>query len=175
MTVTDDVSGLGAWRRDGFSRESGSRPGGPRGVDTVRRLLGLVPRPLRFLGVGGVGLVTDLGVFTAIPHHLDHPLIVRLVSLALATLVTWRLNRLVTFAESGRRQHAEALRYVVVTLIAQGTSYAVFALLVLTVLGALPQAAAVIGAAIAAVVSYNGHRLYAFAPIAASRSGVIEP
>lgn len=141
----------------------------------VRRLVARLPRPLRFLGVGGIGLVVDLAVFTAIPQHLDHPLAVRLVSLAVATLVTWRLNRAVTFARSGRRVHAEAMRYAVVTAVAQGTSYAVFAVLVLTVLGFLPQAATVIGAATAALVSYNGHRLYAFAPTAATRSGVIEP
>ena len=88
----------------------------------------------------------------------------RLVSLAGATLVTWRLNRALTFDRSGRKQHDEAMRYAMVTALAQGTSYAVFAALVLSVLGALPQVALVIGAAAGAVVSYNGHRLFAFAP-----------
>ncbi|WP_244601573.1 MULTISPECIES: GtrA family protein [Rhodoplanes] len=148
-------------------------PLGAAARDPLAPLLARLPRPLRFLGVGGVGLLTDLSVFTAIPQHLDHPLTVRLVSLAVATLVTWRLNRALTFAASGRRQHAEAMRYAVVTAVAQGTSYAVFAALVLTVLGAIPQAATVIGAAIAALVSYNGHRLYAFAP-AAARNGVFD-
>jgi hypothetical protein len=36
--------------------------------------------------------------------------------------------------------------------------------LVLTVLATLPQAALLCGAAIGAFVSYNGHRLFAFAP-----------
>jgi putative flippase GtrA len=45
------------------------------------------------------------------------------------------------------------------------TSYAVFAILVSTVLTALPQAAIVLGAAVGALVSYNGHRLFAFAPL----------
>jgi putative flippase GtrA len=40
----------------------------------------------------------------------------------------------------------------------------VFAAMVLTVLGGLPQAAIIIGAAIGALVAYNGHRLFAFAP-----------
>ena len=47
---------------------------------------------------------------------------------------------------------------------AQSTSYAVFATLVLTVLGWLPQAALMCGAVVGAFVSYNGHRLFAFAP-----------
>jgi putative flippase GtrA len=95
-----------------------------------------------------------------------HPLLMRLVSLALATLVTWRLNRALTFDHSGRRQHDEAMRYAVVTAFAQGTSYAVFAALVLTVLGALPQAALLAGAAAGALIAYNGHRLFAFAKVA---------
>lgn len=138
----------------------------PMGLaDLARRLAAWLPRPLRFLGVGAVGLAVDLSVFTLVPFHLDHPLAVRILSLAVATLVTWQLNRALTFDATGRRPHAEALRYLVVTAVAQGTSYAVFAVLVLTVLGAVPQAATILGAAIAAAVSYTGHRLYAFAPI----------
>jgi putative flippase GtrA len=140
------------------------------GLDTgthnfIRRLAGRLPRPLRFLGVGAVGLAVDLSVFTAVPFHLDHPLAVRILSLAAATVVTWRLNRALTFDATGRRPRAEALRYVLVTAVAQGTSYTVFAALVLTMLGALPQIATILGAAIAAGVSYAGHRLYAFAPL----------
>ncbi len=63
------------------------------------------------------------------------------------------------------------MRYAVVTAVAQGTSYAVFAVLVLTVLAALPQAAIVAGAAVGALISYNGHRLFAFAPCHADASG----
>ncbi len=32
--------------------------------DPVRALFEVLPRPIRFLGVGGLGLVTDLAVFT---------------------------------------------------------------------------------------------------------------
>lgn len=133
--------------------------------DTVRRLAECLPRPLRFLAVGALGLLTDLGVFTAIITWFNAPLVVRLISLAVATLLTWRLNRALTFERSGRHPRDEALRYVAVTLVAQGSSYAVFAVLVLSVLAWMPQAALVIGAAIAAAVSYNGHRLFAFAPV----------
>ena len=56
------------------------------------------------------------------------------------------------------------MRYALVTTVAQGTSYAVFAALVLTVLAFLPQAALLTGAVVGALISYNGHRLFAFAP-----------
>jgi putative flippase GtrA len=132
--------------------------------DKVRLLADRLPRPLRFLAVGGLGLLTDITFFTLVLMHWPHPLSARLLSLAAATLVTWRLNRALTFDRSGHRQTREALRYAVVTAAAQGTSYAAFALLTYTVFAWLPQAALLIGAAVGTLISYNGHRLFAFAP-----------
>ncbi len=134
------------------------------GTDPVRGLAECLPRPLRFVAVGCIGLATDLCVFTLIAAYIHYPLAVRLISLAVSTLVTWRLNRALTFARSHRAQHEEAVRYAIVTAVAQGTSYALFAALVLTVLGRLPQAALMCGALLGAFVSYNGHRMFAFAP-----------
>jgi putative flippase GtrA len=116
--------------------------------------------------VGGLGLIADIGSFTVILAFGIPPLLARLLSISIATLVTWRLNRTVTFDCSGRRQDREAIRYAIVTAVAQGTSYAVFASLALTILAALPQLAIIAGAAAGALVSYNGHRLFAFAPAA---------
>jgi len=130
----------------------------------LRQSLDILPRPLRFLGVGGIGLLTDLGIFTAIPLHGAHPIATRCVSLAIATLVTWRLNRAVTFNASGRRQHDEAMRYAAVTAMSQGTSFAIFSALVLTVLAPIPQLAVIAGAACGAAIAYTGHTLFAFAP-----------
>ncbi len=138
---------------------------GPARPDPLRALAEHLPRPLRFLGVGGIGLTTDLCVFTILIGYAPRPLLMRLFSLALATLVTWRLNRALTFDHSGRRQGDEAMRYAAVTAVSQGTSYAVFAALVLTAFGALPQAALVAGAVVGAIVGYNGHRLFAFAKV----------
>ena len=56
------------------------------------------------------------------------------------------------------------MRYAIVTAVAQGTSYALFAAIVLLVSARLPQIALLAGAAVGAAVSYNGHRLFAFAP-----------
>jgi putative flippase GtrA len=149
------------------SRESRAL-GGSTEPDPLRLLVEKLPRPLRFLAVGGLGLITDISVFTFILMHWPYPLLARVVSLGLATLVTWRLNRALTFDRSGRRQRREVIRYAIVTGAAQSTSYAVFALLTFTVLAGLPQAALLIGAAAGTLISYNGHRLYAFAPHAGS-------
>ena len=139
-----------------------------RSGDPFPNLLALIPRPLRFLGVGAIGLAVDLSVFTLLTVLGGFaPLAARVGSLAFATLVTWRLNRALTFAASGRRISDEASRYGAVTLVAQGASYATFAVLVLTVLANVQhggQIAVVCGAAVGALFSYNGHRLFAFAP-----------
>ncbi len=139
--------------------------GAPARRDPLRTLAEYLPRPLRFLAVGGLGLTTDLCAFTILIGYQPQPLLMRLFSLTAATFVTWRLNRALTFDQSGRRQGDEAMRYAAVTAAAQGTSYAVFATLVLSVLGAMPQAALIIGAVVGAVIAYNGHRLFAFSTV----------
>jgi putative flippase GtrA len=132
--------------------------------DPLRVLAERLPRPFRFLGVGALGLTVDVSIFTTLIAYQPRPLLMRLASLGLAMLVTWRLNRALTFDPSNRHPGEEALRYTAVTAVAQGTSYAIFAALVLTTFAWLPQAALFIGAVGGALVSYNGHRLFAFAP-----------
>jgi putative flippase GtrA len=139
-------------------------PTGSHAPDRLRRFAEMFPRPLRFVGVGGCGLITDVGVLTIFIGLGFHPLVGRLFSLAIATLITWRLNRALTFDRSGRAAHDEAFRYAVVTAVAQSTSYTIFAAFVLTMLARHPQIALCIGAVGGAVISYNGHRLFAFAP-----------
>jgi len=132
--------------------------------DPVRALLAILPRPVRFLSVGGLGLIVDLAVLTLLIGHGFHPLAARLVSLAVATLVTWRLNRALTFARSGRRQADEAMRYAAVAATAQTVSYGLFAAAVLALPNAVPQLAAIGGAMAGAFVSYGGQALFAFRP-----------
>ena len=135
-----------------------------RSIGWLFSLIARLPRPLRFMGVGGFCLLVDLTAFTILLRFGMNPLPARFIVLCGATVLAWRLNRAFTFDRTGRHQAHEAMRYGVVTVTAQGTSYAVFAALVLTMLSNLPQAALLAGAAVGAIVSYNGHRLFAFAP-----------
>jgi putative flippase GtrA len=130
--------------------------------DPVHRLFQVLPRPLRFLAVGGLGLTVDLAIFTLVIAQFQHPLIARFISLAAATLVTWRLNRALTFDRSGRHPADEAIRYAAVAIGAQAVSYAIFAILVVTMLGVMPQLAVLAGAAAGAFISYSGQTLFAF-------------
>src|SRR4051794_8478698 len=117
------------------------------GKDAIRGWMEWLPRPIRFLIVGSCGLVSDVGFFTILFGFGMHPLLARAFSLALATAVTWRLNRHVTFARSGRHQADEAMRYALVAAAAQGIGYVIFAALALTAFVRLPQIAILIGAA----------------------------
>jgi putative flippase GtrA len=132
--------------------------------DPLRNHVEFLPRPVRFLVVGGLGLITDLSVFSALIIHGANPLAARVLSLAVATLLTWRLNRALTFDYSGRRPADEAARYATVAVTAQAVSYSVFAVLVVGVSSLIPQIAVLIGAAAGALVSYSGQALFAFRP-----------
>ncbi|MGB6567880.1 MAG: GtrA family protein, partial [Xanthobacteraceae bacterium] len=132
--------------------------------DPVRRFFEVLPRPLRFLGVGGLGLITDLAIFTLVIAHGLNPLGARLISLTFATLVTWRLNRALTFDRSGRRTADEAMRYAAVATATQAMSYGIFAVLVVTLLAPIPQLAVIGGAAAGAVVSDFGQAVFAIRP-----------
>jgi putative flippase GtrA len=118
---------------------------------------------VRFLLVGCVGLTADGGLFSLFAHIGLSDALARALSLALATLVTWRLNRWFTFAPSERVQVAEGSRYALIAVCAQGVSYTVF-LTLRAAVPALPALGALfIGAVIATAFSYTGQRLFTFA------------
>ena len=121
---------------------------------------GLLP----FLGVGVAGLAVNLILLTVL-EALKAPFWLALaISLVVATLVTWLLNRRLTFAASGRRAHHEAMRYFAVALLAQSVNYGV-SLAVAAAAPRLPHViAAFVGAVVATLFSYSGQRFFTFAP-----------
>lgn len=113
-----------------------------------------------FLCVGLVGFAVDAAAFSGLHGAgLARPA-ARALSLALATVVTFGLNRTVTFAaRAGRDRPGEFMRYGLVTLVVQGFSYGLFLLLATR----LPNLAALFaGAAAATVFSFAGQRLFTF-------------
>ncbi len=132
-----------------------------------------------FLAVGVAGLVVDLGLLWML-ERAGLPLAgARAISLPAATLVTWALNRRLTFARSGRKAHHEAARYAAVALVAQSVNYVAalavsgvlqraphLASLVLGAAGRAPHArdmaAAFFGAVVATLFSYTGQRFFTF-------------
>lgn len=123
----------------------------------------VVPRGLAaFLTVGVLGLTTDL-VLVAFGEGMGFPLwATRAVSIPLATLVTWTLNRRHTFGASGLSAHQEALRYFAVAAVAQSVNYGVG----LGVQEAAPHLPHVVdgfvGSVVATLFSYTGQRFFTF-------------
>ena len=117
---------------------------------------------MRFLAVGTAGLAADATAFVALAGAgLPEPL-ARALSLAFATLLTWRLNRRITFGDSARQELAEGGAYYAVALLAQGLNFACF----LAVRAAAPDFPALTalfcGAVLAAGFSYAGQRFVTF-------------
>lgn len=135
----------------------------PAFLAPVRALLGRAPKGLiRFLTVGVGGLSVDIAVLWLIEQAGVGHAVARVLSLTVATLATWALNRQFTFGDSGRKARAEFGRYALVALMAQSVNYGVF-LAVLAVLPTLIHSlAAVAGAVVATAFSYTGQRFFTF-------------
>ncbi len=136
-----------------------------KAFDLLNAYLSRLPAFVRFGFVGMAGLFSDTLMFTALTLNGWHPFVARLFSLAFATLVTWSLNRRITFDRQPRKVGNEASRYVLVTLVAQGISYSVFVTLITIFPHVLHQLWLFAGAVTGAVFSFNGHRLVSFAPV----------
>jgi putative flippase GtrA len=138
----------------------GGAAAAPHWASLIRHALGLsLPR---FLAVGCVGLTLDAAVFSVFSAAGSPDALARTVSLAAATLLTWRLNRRFTFGSSGRAAHAEATRYVCVALGAQGFNLALF-LALRSLAPALPPLLALLTSAVfAAGASFAGQSLLTF-------------
>ena len=141
---------------------------GARAPRALQDLAGRLPIPpigwrvMRFLAVGLVGLAVDAGLFSLLYGHGSAAAFARAVSLAVATLVTWALNRSFTFERSGRTAVAEALRYGLVALLAQGFNYVSF-LAPLHLTGAThPLLPLVATAVMTAAFSFTGQSLFSF-------------
>jgi len=129
----------------------------------LAKWLPLASRLARFLAVGLGGLAVDSGVFSFIYASGREAWLARAVSLFVATIVTWRLNRAFTFEPSGRAPLVELTRYFGVALLAQGFNYGVFLALFHALGQTRPLACLFASAVLATVFSFTGQSLFAFA------------
>lgn len=120
-------------------------------------------RFLRFAIVGGAGFVVDAGLLALLHHGVGvDPFTARLISITVAALTTWRLNRLVTFGASPTSQTTEGLRYATVAALTAGFNYAVYALMLVVWPALAPVAAAILATLAAMTFSYLGYSRFAF-------------
>jgi putative flippase GtrA len=131
-------------------------------VDRAGRMGLVIPKGLhKFLGVGFVGLAIDLGLLSLLERFGVAFLVARAISIPLAT---WFLNRRHTFTPTGRKAHHEAMRYALVTGVAQTVNYLVM-IAAASLAPHLPHVvAAFVGSVVATLFSYTGQRFFTFAP-----------
>jgi len=115
-----------------------------------------------FVLVGTIGFIVDAGTLTSLITTGLSPFPARIISMLLATVVTWRLNRSFTFAPSNTSQASEGLRYVAVALTTLTLNYLTFVAALLTIPNLMPAIAVAIATAVSMWVSYVGYSLIAF-------------
>jgi putative flippase GtrA len=116
-----------------------------------------------FILAGSLAFVTDIAVLLLLTHLLGFsPFVARIVSISVAMVVSWAINRTLTFAANTAPSLAEFGRFASVAWSASAFSYAVFSA-VLLLRPVTPEAlAAGISAVAAMAVSYAGMRFAVF-------------
>lgn len=88
-------------------------------------------RFLRFVVVGGIGFVVDGGGTWLLAHLGVPPLLARVPPLLAAIVVTWLLNRTLTFNVDQPKSGAELMRYATVALSSAVMNFLLYSGLVL--------------------------------------------
>jgi putative flippase GtrA len=130
----------------------------------MRRFSEAMPR---FVAIGAIGFVADAGVLTLLAQELGFDVYAsRACSFAVASPLTWWLNRVWSFGTGGRNRGREYVRYVAVQVVGALINLGVFTLLVARYawMAALPVLPLAIGAAVAMLFNFAGCRHLVFAP-----------
>ena len=165
-----DATGNTHHARDGRAGVAASVAAWVREAEDLIPLPPSVFRIVRFLSVGVVGLTVDSGLFWSLFQAGQGASVARAISLLVATVVTWWLNRLVTFSPSGRSAGAEMIRYAAVALAAQGFNYVLFLSLLRIAPGVHPLIWLFTSAVLTAALSFTGQSLFAFARVRPSNA-----
>ncbi|MFT5510303.1 MAG: putative flippase GtrA [Hyphomicrobiaceae bacterium] len=117
-----------------------------------------------FIAAGLAALAVDAAVLTLLTEWLVlSPYVARLFSISAAMVVSWQINRRVTFAVRTPSSLAEFTRFAAVSWIAQTVNYTVFAVILLIWPDTSPLIALVAASLVAMFVSYTGFRFGVFA------------
>lgn len=157
-----------------------------RGLRGARRLVRRLPRPevLTFLAVGGAGYVVDVAAFNLLRSGpalgAAHPAYARVLAVAVAMVVTYLGNRLLTWrGRRGRARHREVALFVVFNVVGLGFSVACLLvshdLLGLTTRLADNLSANVVGVGLGTLFRFWSYRRFVFADTPAPREPPVPP
>lgn len=116
-----------------------------------------------FVLAGVLALFVDMGVLRLLTDVVGaSPLVGRPLSIAIAMVVSWWVNRTVTFAVTSRVHVMEFLKFAAVSWIAQAVNYVIFSVILLVRPTTAQEAALVAASIVSMVVSYTGFRFGVF-------------
>lgn len=107
--------------------------------------------------------ITDAGILEVLTRYCAlSPFAARPVGIGCAMVVSWWINRTVTFRMSTPPRVGEFAQFVAVSGTAQAINYAVFAAILLALPGTAPFTALVLACFVSMFVSYTGYRYGVF-------------
>ena len=116
-----------------------------------------------FLTAGLSALALDAAVLLALTDWAGlSPYLARIISISLAMVVSWQINRRITFAVRAPPTLHEFTRFAAVSWSAQAVNYAAFAALITWLPALWPVWALIAASALAMFVSYAGFRFKVF-------------
>ena len=116
-----------------------------------------------FLLAGLAALAVDAGLLQVLTQVLGaSPFVARPFGIACAMVVSWAINRTVTFAVTAKPSWTEFGKFAAASLTGQVVNYLVFAAILLAYPAVHPALAIVAASVVAMFVSYAGFRFGAF-------------
>jgi putative flippase GtrA len=116
-----------------------------------------------FVAAGLAALAVDALILLVMTETMAiSPYLARIVSISIAMVVSWQINRRITFAVQSPPTLAEFSKFATVSWLAQAVNYAVFAAILLLRPETWPVAALVAASLVAMFVSYAGFRFGVF-------------
>lgn len=115
-----------------------------------------------FVMAGLLALTTDGLILEGLRGFGWHPLLARPFAIAIAMVVSWLVNRRITFAVASAPTLREYARFAAVSWSAQAVNYLVFAAILIARPATQPLVALVLASSIAMFVSYFGFRYGVF-------------
>ena len=123
-------------------------------------------RPIRHWGgfvlAGVSALAVDAGILTLLTSGGADPLVARPFGILCAMVVSWLINRTVTFAIAEPPSWLEFQKFAAASFAAQVVNYLVFAAILRAYPAMPPASAVVVASLVAMVVAYVGFRFGAF-------------
>lgn len=115
-----------------------------------------------FVLAGLLALTTDGIILKVLTSAGWHPLLARPLAIAVAMVVSWLINRRITFAMPGRPSLREYARFAAVSWSAQAVNYLVFGAILIARPPTPPLLALALASLVAMFVSYFGFRYGVF-------------